>query len=461
MASTSASATATSFSALLKQSKFATYSPSIAQVYVTHGGHAARGDWGVKRPLSARRRNHALLIQSIDSREQQTEFRSGEPEARMVQRWQETGMDVAATRYGPNSNWKAQLDSRPSRELAIDSEFCAYTPEVDVETHPKNSALRLKTPASTRAIPDVNLMSTKEFDRYLERVRKLRPAFRKYIQQRKHLIGGMLDGKSAPSTPELYRVRSLRQGDEIENGFLSEMSYQLHGSPHSQALEPYPHRNGGLYYPQPNSFQTSLLYPAIPARFTSPIIGTRNPSGSVLFSAAGMTIDVSPSGNEDVSPVDWHRENVVAGRTPIRFINARLQRAPQAVATERSAASELSFSAPAGRSLRRNKPDLTEPPFSYPSGLRETSIEITGATVREQNIRSNPHPPGSILYSIAPDIYGRPKFGEGPRAPNFSEQIYSLTHRLSGANKNRPKKGLEKMLGALDALLNRVSPGPK
>src|SRR5205085_1063192 len=126
-------------------------------------------------------------------------------------------------------------------------------------------------------------------------------AFRKYIQDKQPALLTSEDEKS----PHLYRIRCLKQGDELANDFLNDLSYQLHGSPHSQTLEPYPHRNGGLYYPTRNSFQTSLLHPPIPARFTSAAsIGSH-----MRVSAAGMTINIAAPNNELIRPLDWKREN--------------------------------------------------------------------------------------------------------------------------------------------------------
>lgn len=453
MAVTSVSVGSSSFAALLKQSKFASYSPSIAQVYTTHGGHAARGDWGVKRPLSARKRSQALLIRSIDSREQQTEFKSGESEARMVERWQETGMNVTPSEKGSEPrSWKNQYSNRPSRELAIDSEFCAYTPpvQVNVDSNEASAALQLKTQPSIEAIPDFNLMSTREFEEYLERVRKLRPAFRKYIQDQK---ASTLDDKS--QSAHLFRMRCLKKGDDLANGFIRELSHQLHGSPHSQTLEPYPHRNGGLFYPTPNSFQTSLLYSTIPARFTS----VANLS-SMRVSAAGMAISVPAANADRERPLDWEGQNMLSGRAPVRFVESTLIKAPEAVTTARSGPSELSFSAPSGRSLRRNRPDLTEPPFTYPTGLKDMTMGIEGATVRDQSARSNPHRPGSIRYSISADTTPRAKLNQGPKPPAYSDRIRELDGQLS-RQRGQAEKSRESMLENLDTLLKRVHPGDK
>jgi hypothetical protein len=178
-------------------------------------------------------------------------------------------------------------------------------------------------------------------------------------------------------------------------------------------------------------------------------------------SAAGISITVPPSNNESIRPLDWHREDIMAGRAPVRFTEATLFMPPQTVTTERSAASELSFSAPAGRSLRRNRPDLTEPPFSYPTGIKELTMDIVGATVKDQSARSNPYRPGSILYSISPDTRTRSKFRSGPQAPTFSNRMHALEPRLSTSNAVRASRNRESMLGNLDALLSRVAPGDK
>lgn len=249
-------------------------------------------------------------------------------------------------------------------------------------------------------------------------------------------------------------MRSLKKGDDLASGFLNEMSHQLHGSQHSQTLEPYPHRNGGLYYPTPNSFQTSLLHPPIPARFTSV-----SNSSAMRVSAAGMAINVPAGNNEQIRPLDWDRQNMMTGVAPVRFVKTALIRVPEAVTTTRSGSSELSFSAPAGRTLRRNRPDLTEPPFTYPAGLKDMVMEIDGATVRDQSGRSNQYRPGSIQYSMTADTRTRSKLNQGPQAPAFSDRLQDLDARLSRTrNSNANKEG---MLGDLNALLNRVTPVDK
>ncbi|PVF99801.1 hypothetical protein CPB86DRAFT_783453 [Serendipita vermifera] len=453
---TANAATSSTFASLLKQSKFASYSPSIAQVYTTYGGHASRGDWGVKRPLSARKRNRALLIQSIDSREQQTEFRSGEPEAKMVQRWEETGKDVAPSlRFTNATSWNAQYANRPRGELPIDSEFSAYTDNPDPLAGPAgaNPALRVKTPPSIEAIPNPYLMSEREFNRYLERVRTFRPAFRKYIRAQE-IAEAKRVGRDIPdlleSPPNLYRMRRERRAESVTTSFLNEMAYQLHGAPDSQALEPYPHRNGGLYYPSPNSFQTALLHPPIPAHFTSV------DSDGTNVSAAGMNVKVTPVDNEGIAPVEWNGESTRVGRAPVRFSSAELIRAPETVVTSRTLSLNQSFSAPAASVLRHRNRDLTTPPFTYPSGIKDMKLDISGVTIKDVHPHSNPHRPGSLGYSLSPPPPGMKSRGKvGPQAPRLKTLTLGLDSNLGTTFKNR-SSGQNSLLNNLDRLLNRM-----
>lgn len=459
MATGSASTAATSFASLLKQSKFATYSPAIAQVYVTHGGHASRGDWGVKRPLSVRKRNRALMIQSMDSREQQTEFRSAEPEAKTIQRWEEIGMDVTPRESRLENSWENQYVNRPSRELAIDSEFSTYTAEDAASNSPasKTPALRIRTPPSIEGTPNFYTMSKKEFEKYLERVRKMRPAFRKYIQERKAAIHAENGKEGETEPPHLYQIRKENDFEDLTHAFLNEMAHEIHGDPSSQALEPYPHRNGGLFYPTPNAFQTSLLYPSIPARFTNTI------SYAHVVTAGGMVARVKPENNEDYKTLDWERKNLnnaeeVENEHPkVRFLHAKLIKPPETVATNRSPPAALSFSAPAASILRHKNPDLTTPPFTYPTGIKPMMMDIDAATVRAQTGRTNPYRPGSIHYSAVAPLTSAARLKRGPKAPPQASNVDSISV-YGSSNIKRAKINAEGMVANLDALLSKMGP---
>ncbi|KAG8852208.1 hypothetical protein FRB91_006787 [Serendipita sp. 411] len=451
MAATSVASTSSSFATLLKQSKFASYSPAIAQVYTTYGGHAFRGDWGLKRPLSVRKSGRALLIHSIDSPQQQTEFRSGEPETRMVKRWNETGVDVGVHEDTEIGSWRLHYSNRPTSrgDLAIDSEFSTYNAEPDQNAGAasRNLALGIRTPPSTEATPNVNAMSQKEFNKYLEKIRKLRPAFRQYIEEKDIQYGRSQNQEEAAEERSreetgLFYMRKKRGVNDMAHNFLNEMAYQLHGDANSQVLEPYPHRNGGLFYPSHNVFQTGLLYKPIKSHVTS----TRQ---RVVSSSAGMTVHLPHFNNEGVSPLDWSRQNLISGEAPIRVSKAVLLNPPEVVTTLRSPASKLSYSAPPASILRKRNLDLTTPPFTYPMGLKSMTMGVEGVTTVEDK-RTNKWPPGSVSYSVEPP--DRTIVKTGPQAPPQSRVAVNLGNIGFQRNQVEDRKIRDNLTSLLDRM---------
>ena len=77
------------FGALLRRSKFATYDPKIGQVYASYGGHAHRGDWGIKRPLAKQRRGFYAKISAIDTNYEHTDWKGAHKEVRMMKTMEE------------------------------------------------------------------------------------------------------------------------------------------------------------------------------------------------------------------------------------------------------------------------------------------------------------------------------------------------------------------------------------
>src|ERR1700722_3029272 len=110
------------FAVLLRQSKFASFDPAIAQVYQTHGGDAFRGNWGLKRPLALRRRTAMITVSSVDSRYQQTEWESGEGKARLVKKLEELDTDFELGERETTTSW-VQVQARFAEQWLVDSEF--------------------------------------------------------------------------------------------------------------------------------------------------------------------------------------------------------------------------------------------------------------------------------------------------------------------------------------------------
>ena len=91
--------------------------------------------------------------------------------------------------------------------------------------------------AKSKAIPNVEAMSEEQFQRYLEELRRLRPAFRKYLEER----------YPAQSRSATLLQRSLKAGDEFRD-FLQVHAYQQYHAPLPRSIEQRPHRVAGLTY---------------------------------------------------------------------------------------------------------------------------------------------------------------------------------------------------------------------
>ncbi|KAI0665248.1 mitochondrial ribosomal protein subunit-domain-containing protein [Cubamyces menziesii] len=257
------------FAALLRRSKFASFDPSIGQVYTTFDGHAARGNFGLKRPLAIRRRNAHITVQAIDSREQQTVWRSAEPENRWIRMFDETGVTPALKQDGA---WMARLGRLGELQFLVDSDLVPETEstvadadaEVKEEAEPlsvaaigeKKQSAPKPLPPQSHATRNLNAMTDDEFDWYLRRIRKLRPAFREYLLEH----GPPIDSKSDPisgSSPSLLSQSLYATGNHFRN-FLEHKAYVDYHQPRPRHIEQQPHRFAGLSYSRSTPLQTLL-----------------------------------------------------------------------------------------------------------------------------------------------------------------------------------------------------------
>jgi len=214
------------FATLLRRSKFASFDPTIAQVYTTHGGDAYRGNWGLKRPLAIRRRGACVTVKSIDTSAQQTEWNSGENQAKFM------------LRYG-------ELNAEPVRFDTIQRFDSEFAPAEDVVKLPQLTQNPLK-------------LRPKQFEKYLERLREKRPAFIEYLRERARkdpriLNKSMFELAQQPDTD--YHAR-----------FLADETTQAQNTMESRAMDRSIHRNGGLIYSRPSPLQTYLTTKPLPGR---------------------------------------------------------------------------------------------------------------------------------------------------------------------------------------------------
>ncbi|KAI1788411.1 mitochondrial ribosomal protein subunit-domain-containing protein [Ganoderma leucocontextum] len=341
------------FAALLRRSKFASFDPHIGQVYTTFDGHAARGNFGLKRPLALRRRNAFITVRAVDSREQQTVWKSAEPQGRWIRMWDEVGVRPKLERDGV---WHEKLGALDAEvHFLTDSEF-TRTEEPVPAPKATDKSMELAEeeegmwqPKRSNAVPNLDAMSETEFERYLVRLRSLRPAFRKFLQGKyktSHLEAGSLF------------QRSLRGGDDFRE-FLESHAYEEYHKPRPRFIEQQPHRYAGLSYTHTPDVQTlNTVKPHIGRILGDPV---SDRDKHYVAASAGMTSRLSTGAKgEEIQQV-----------TTIRFTAAGLSAAPEVVGA---------------------RPDGLE-------GVHVgTRVRVDSPAVAYKRQDGNPHPPGTREY---------------------------------------------------------------
>ncbi|OCB88013.1 hypothetical protein A7U60_g4798 [Sanghuangporus baumii] len=229
------------FAVLLRRSKFASYDPQIGQIYTTYDGSAHRGDWGLKRPLSVRRRDGRLIINSVDTLYQQTEWTSAYSDANVVRKFEEIGVTPQPDRKGEwirrfrmdNTSSQPEDGTRRPMKWMHDSDYARAKPEdvkLDIKTYPP--------------VPNPDSMKPKRFERYLRRLRRLVPEFQEYVEKRK-----TVDARLSRHHEQFLGAKFLESCKENPN-----------------FIHPMPHPTGGLAYNNMNELQSAVSAKPIPGR---------------------------------------------------------------------------------------------------------------------------------------------------------------------------------------------------
>lgn len=251
---------ASPFAQLLRRSRFASFDPAVRQTYSAPPSHAHRGNWGLKRPIALRRKNAFITIPAaFESPAQYIEWSHAESQVRFIRRIEEM---QTQPRLAEESSWNKVLGSKNRSQWLIDSEFCTREegPEREemVEEKVKEQQQRIpadlaglgqkgpgnygtrRTIAQVHLTPNINAMSQREFERYIRKLRELRPAFQKHIASRVK-EDQELRGKT------LYQL-SQNAASLYHRQFLAKHTSEEFGNHRSQVIEQRPHPNGGLMY---------------------------------------------------------------------------------------------------------------------------------------------------------------------------------------------------------------------
>ncbi|CAG8613113.1 10485_t:CDS:1 [Paraglomus occultum] len=117
-----------SFSQLFRQSRLATYDPTLPQVYTTYGSFKKQGDWGLKRNLPKILRTNVITVQALDTSEHQTPFRSAQRLVRFTRKWKENF---------PWSNFPSPPKDKALRNISLMSakQFEKFLKEAEKRKH--------------------------------------------------------------------------------------------------------------------------------------------------------------------------------------------------------------------------------------------------------------------------------------------------------------------------------------
>jgi hypothetical protein len=396
-----------SFAALLKQSKFATYHPSISRVYTVFGGHAQRGDWGLKRALPERKRHRRLKISAIDTREQQSWFDSGESDARTVARWDEIGTRVNVA-YG-QGRWREQGFTKLAARATpnIDSEFGGFAVPKMGHVDP---ALGLRYDFNSKLFPNIHKMSEPGFDKYLEKIQGRRSEFCAHVQR---VEDDRSTVKGRPVSLYYYRNKSHEGFGRTGNDFLELLAEDEITKGGSKILQAVPHPNGGLSYTSPSYLQTRLTATPIKSHV---IFTPRFATGMAVVGSITAKVAANWKNNKQVLCVDYRREDPQRGTYNMRVIDAYMQDPPQVV----------------GRRISGGVDTMK----------MEVSVHPVDSDAMDHE-RANPYPPGSVLYC----------FSESGRAISVPRVI--MKHPRVHMSKSAKQKLAVQGHGALDSLLGK------
>jgi len=358
------------FACHLRRSKFASYDPTIGQVYTTYDGNAYRGNWGFKRPLPLRKRDKFISVEAVDSPEQQTEWSPRELEARFIKRWEEVAPEPSV-----REAWDNHCTS--SRRM-----HHAELAKEDQNGNIVNPAVRrqLESPNMPYVAPGplVSSMPTRVFNRYLDKLRRQRPEFLEFLSQEGQRSTQTQTAPRHIVASSAYEQSALVSAEVVRRRFLQKQSHTTYESPDSRAIEQRPHRNGGLSYDHTSHLTHFFTTTEQPGRLLEKHVNDRR--GSRQASFAGMAVNIRPP----IYPSE--------GEPKLRIVETMLKQAPSVVSAQ-------------------------------PQGLDDAIIDTSVLDVANLHMtRANPYPPGSRAYIAHAQTIAPPVGKRGLTAPKSKAQ---------------------------------------
>ncbi|KAF7337878.1 hypothetical protein MVEN_02010800 [Mycena venus] len=422
------------FAQLLRSSRFATYDPLIRKTYYSPKQFVERGYWGLKRPITQRKKNSFITIKQWETRQHFAEWDNAEDQVRFLRRMEELNVRPGAS---DGAKWIKQLGAAKGLWL-VDSEFsphawpvvmqnakegeeaeaeaseAAESSQSDVlEPSPEihlnelgnkgpggREKVQYRRPPDS-VIPNVASMSPVTFERYLKKLRSLRPAFKKYLdreeerQKADQMLRDAMRAKNpnksvGKSLEPKIGGRTLLQVAQIPDGPFHRLFLAQHTESEYQStnrIQPQPHRNGALMYSHPSQVDTLFRNKPKPGivldKYHAGRYQTEKPQYTTAFAGIAAVLDMRDAPNHiplmdpgvDVERWPW----AVAEMRPITKSPLKLVDVPRVVGRD---------------------------PEEGLSGVR-VDLQVTVKRAFDDPRRTNPHVPGSREY-VALDALDAP-----------------------------------------------------
>ncbi|KAK7467609.1 hypothetical protein VKT23_004662 [Stygiomarasmius scandens] len=431
------------FAELLRRSRFASFDPQIRQTYYSPPSYAHRGNWGLKRPLALRRRNAFItLTKPFDDPAQFTEWDNAENEVRFIRRFEELQVRPQTRKGTP---WHRYLGNKNETQWLIDSEFCERYegPEAEEEMNvemknaseaeqkmksdytknhvPRNLAglgnagegayghrgPALREGSKVALLPNVNAMSPKQFERYVEKLRELRPKFKEYLQNK-----GEFKGKSTFQLSQDLNKLHFRF-------FLEQHTAESFADVNSGVIEQRPHAVGGLLYSHPSKLHSQLF---------------SKPQPGIVLGGGYEDID---KGREQVLVASFAGMTSVIRKEHWQGKRALLDHTSEAGIKRENLANSVA--------TMRLKPEnvlLEEPPRSvgtFHRGLMGTKIKSIAMVDNGRSgfSQSNPYRPGTMEYSGMKPAAVKGSVEVVVDAPKFQPKFTTFTPKTTNKNKTQ------------------------
>lgn len=260
---------AQNFSAMLAKTKFATFDPLISRIYTSSS--TSRGDWGLKYTLpsstGAHPRPKYLRVLDLDAGQAlNCDYRSGEREARFVERWGDgrhgwIGKDEHENRVFVDVQRNNAAQHRKFASGGVKTKRTTSINELKVDEPADGRANRDDVlDASAPFMPDIEAMSEKRFNAYLDELRSRRSEYAQHLAQT----------TTAFTDSNLLRAAvSSKRRDKTHSRFIAESKMSGLKDVSSEEIVPSPHDLFGLAYAKPMTSATPFTDPSVVQRETN------------------------------------------------------------------------------------------------------------------------------------------------------------------------------------------------